>query len=88
MKGIAHLGFYGIGPDYQDLNYLVALNSGERPAYFKSTSKLIRTEKDPSMLLIIRNKQMDTFRQGYSGPWQEIAKGKLGHKECVALWLH
>ncbi len=80
-------GFFAVGPDYDDLNYLVALNSPEQPRYFASLSQLAAASAPPPGILITPASRAAEFQQQYRCQWREIARGRLGHKNCVAVQL-
>jgi len=86
-QGPFALGFFAVGPDYDDLNYLVALNSPEHPRYFASLSQLAAASAPPPGILIMPASRAAEFQQQYRGQWREIARGRLGHKHCVAVQL-
>jgi len=81
----SQLVFVGLGPDNQDLDYLVAAKSAERPNYIRQLSK-INSITTPATV-IIRQKWLDAFISVCTQDWQEIARGKLGHTAVIALQL-
>lgn len=86
--GSSRLGFYRLGPEYQDMNYLVVLNSAERPVYAWDTANIdVSTSRDP-LILVLLAENLALFSRTYQRPWEEIARGRLGHKDCVALRLN
>ncbi|MDX2457478.1 MAG: hypothetical protein QNL87_08230 [Gammaproteobacteria bacterium] len=85
--GSSRLGFYRLGPEYQDMNYLVVLNSAERPVYAWEIANIDMGTSQAPLILILLTENLATFSKTYQRPWEEIARGRLGHKECVALRL-
>ena len=86
--GTSRLGFYRLGPEYQDMNYLVVLNSAERPVYAGQAADIdVSTSREP-LILVLLEKNLELFSRTYQGPWEEIVRGRLGHKDCVALRLN
>ena len=79
------LVFVGLGPDNQDLNYLVAAKSAERPEYLLRPRDVNAIAMPATV--IIRQKAFDEFTSVCNRNWKEIARGKLGHTEVVAFQL-
>ena len=88
MLGDSQLGFYRMSREYEDMNYLVLRNSAERPVYYYKTKNLASYDGQMPLLLIMRTEALAEFERDYTGQWQQIAVGRLAHKDCVALVLH
>ena len=84
----SRLGFYRLGPTYQDMNYLVVLNSAERPVYTLDAADIDVSAFREPLILVLLTENLEIFSKTYQRSWEEIARGQLGHKDCVALRLN
>jgi hypothetical protein len=81
----APLVFVGLGPDNQDLDYLAAAKSAEHPDYIYKLDN-INSITTPATI-ILRQKTLDQFVAVCNRTWKEIARGKLGHTDVIAVRL-
>ena len=67
------------------MNYLVVLNSAERPVYTWDAANIDVSASREPLILVLLTKYLAMFSRTYQRPWEEIARGRLGHKDSVAL---
>ncbi|MCP3967948.1 MAG: hypothetical protein GY750_19260 [Lentisphaerae bacterium] len=88
-KGNDKVCFFELGPDGEELKYLVNIPESKHfmPVYANlgKPEKLLTLPKD--MIIIAKESKVDKLPSSVRFNLEQVAAGKLGHKECLAFKL-
>jgi 4-amino-4-deoxy-L-arabinose transferase-like glycosyltransferase len=75
--------FYRIGPDGEDIKYMVALNQNIQPGFLQNAGAIL---KAPAAAIVIAKKQdFDDLPAAIKNQLTTLFIGHLGHQACVAF---
>jgi hypothetical protein len=75
--------FYNIGPDQEDIKFMVAINKPIQPKFIDTPQSLINYK--PSALFIIKDKDFASLTPQTLNLLKVIFRQKLGHQRCVVF---
>ncbi len=79
------LVFYQIGPDGEDIKYAVNAGHSLQPEYFDKPEKMLTYGENACFVAL--QKYYDALPEHLVAQTVPLAKGNLGHKECIAFKL-
>lgn len=80
--GEKELVFYRIGPDGEDIKYMVNLDKTFQPKFIWGAEEILA---HPKAVIIVKESDYKKLPDEIKNRCKIIAKGKLGHKETLAL---